>query len=564
MLVDGRDVPSGATFSTDVCIVGTGPAGLTIARELSGTGAGLVLLETGDLTRKDEAEALRRGVAGDAGYDPFEVRHKQFGGTANGWGLAIGPRVDHCRYAPFDEVDFERRDWLPDSGWPFAREELVPYYRRACDACGIGPFEFDGAAWERPDAPRLPFPGGRLDTTMFQFGSKEHFVRAHRELGGRSERVKCFLNATAVELHADEGASAVRWVEAATLAGGRFRVEADTFVLAAGGIDNPRLLLLSNRAAPQGLGNRHGLVGRFFMDHYLVHSGYLIPRDRGLFDRAGLYDMRIVDGTAVQGKLSVTSSAMREERLLNSGTYLLPRNWTTRLKDRGLDSLGVLRRSLRSGRIPTDLPHHLGSLAGLPVYAGVAAYRRMTGRRAHFPLIIAGGWSDLPDKSREFAAFEIWHLVEQSPHPENRLTLSDEVDRLGCRVPRVDCVLRQPDVDSVRRIQELLAGEFRRSGLGRLALTPGPSPHVLNPNGSGHHTGATRMHADPRRGVVDANGKVHDLANLYVAGSSVFPTASYANPTLTIVAMAIRLADHLRAARGRSTVAPIEAGSDGR
>ena len=307
MLVDGNSIPPGAEIETELCIIGAGPACATIVEELGGR-TPTVIIESGGLSDEPGARLLVEGSPGDPpGYDPYSLRHRQIGGTANCWGIKIGPDGSYCRYAPFDELDFEARDWVPHSGWPFTRADLEPFYRRAQVHCGLGPFRYDGEFWGEPARPVLEFPGGRLATTVFQFGPRHHFTTDFVRSVMRSETVTAVYRSTAVELQTDEHASVVLRVEARTLRGNRFFIRPRLVVLAMGGIENARLLLLSDHVSRQGLGNRHDLVGRFFMDHYMIHSGYLYPRDPGIFDRTGLYDLRLADdsGLGIQGKLTL-------------------------------------------------------------------------------------------------------------------------------------------------------------------------------------------------------------------------------------------------------------------
>ena len=248
----------------------------------------------------------------------------------------------------------------------------------------------------------------------------------------RSETVTAVYRSTAVELQTDEHASVVLRVEARTLRGNRFFIRPRLVVLAMGGIENARLLLLSDHVSRQGLGNRHDLVGRFFMDHYMIHSGYLYPRDPGIFDRTGLYDLRLADdsGLGIQGKLTLRPEVICDEHLLNAATYLVPRHRTWPYKARARESLRELRAAC-AGRPPRQSLRHARNLARWPIHLANAAYRRLVRRPFLHPLICEGGWSDVPDKAREFALFEVMHLTEQSSSPANRVTLVPEVERAG-------------------------------------------------------------------------------------------------------------------------------------
>jgi choline dehydrogenase-like flavoprotein len=286
-------------------------------------------------------------------------------------------------------------------------------------------------------------------------------------------------------------------------------VSAKVFVLAAGGIENPRLLLLSNERSPAGVGNAHDVVGRYFMDHFHVR-GTLVPSDRALFDRAGLYDVRALpDGRVMGCKLNVTPAVMERERLLNSA-------------------------------LKPD-----ASIASRPLSAFAGTYARLLVKHRQLrPATF--GWSELATPMQRFAVFATHLQIELAPMPSNRVTLSAERDRLGRPLPSVHWRWDELSRRSVHGAARILAASFARAGLGRLEMPRGDQPLLPNALGINHHIGATRIHTDPKQGVVDANCKVHGVSNLFITGSSVFPTGGYANPTLTIIALAIRLADRVR------------------
>ncbi len=195
----------------------------------------------------------------------------------------------------------------------------------------------------------------------------------------------------------------------------------------------------------------------------------------------------------------------------------------------GFESLRLLVRSLRQCRLPDDLTEHLWNVI------------------ADFDDVAEGAYRRLQKRDLGTRVYRVMCRSEQVPNPESRVTLSDELDAFGVPRARLDWRLTEQDVDTIRRGQMFLAAELARAGLGRMQLPEeegfGWDQYVL---GGHHHMGTTRMALDPRKGVVDADCRVHGIENLYLAGSSVFPTGGFANPTLTLVALAARLADHVR------------------
>lgn len=552
MLFDARTLPNGETIATDVCIVGTGPAGLTLAREFTNQSFRVCLLESGGLDPDSETQGLCVGETEGEPYSDLDIlRRRQCGGTANDWTVQITPTQKGVRYGTLDEVDFEQRDWLPYSGWCFNRADLEPFYKRAQSVCQAGFFDYEADGWEDGENQRLPLKGNRVQTTMFQFGPSAAFTRVERDRAIQARNITLYLNANVVALETDETATTVTGVRVACLSGNQFEVAAKIVILATGGLENARLLLLSNRVQKAGLGNQHDLVGRFFMDHPLVRTGEFIPSDRQLFNKTALYDRRWVNNTLVMGKLSLTNEVMRQEQVLNMSALLFPRYPLNSSPAVAAVKTGI--QAIRQGKLPQDTAKQLRSLVTNSGDLVATAYRSLF-VKPFLPAIPAdlgqGGWSEWQQKERKFGYFEVFSQTEQAPDPENRVMLSNDRDRLNCPKVKLQWRWRDRDRENVKRGQTILAEEIARAGLGQLQLDRnGEDPQIFTPT-THHHIGTTRMHFEPKQGVVDENCRVHSVSNLYIAGSSVFPTGGYANPTLTIVALALRLADRVKAAIG--------------
>lgn len=544
MLIDARTLTSDE-IETEVCIVGAGPAGVTLAHELVGERFRVCLLESGGVDYDETTQSLNHGtVVGDSMSTPYSTRRRQFGGTANKWNTEIGEDKNWVRYVPLDEIDFEQRDWVPYSGWPFDRAYLNPYYQRAHAVCKSGPFDYEAEPWEKADTPRLPLVGNRVNTAMFHFGPGDVFIREYREKISHSDNVTIYLKTNVVDIETDETAGTVTHLRVACLEGKEFRVSAKLFILATGGIENARLLLLA-QAQKAGLGNQNDLVGRFFMVHPRTTLDKLTPPDREVFNTTALYDLRQVNGVAVMGKLVLDQAELRREKLLNISAKLYPRNQTywQDSSSEAIKSFRVLYRSIRSARPKHISPaKHLSNVLGGIDQVASFALRKAFKLGPPVTDIKRGGWSDLPNKQRKFSSFELIFETEQAPDPENRVVLGAERDRFGRRQVQLNWRWRDIDKRSIQRAKEIVGEEFVEAGLGQLQLRSGE----LLPVGDHHHMGTTRMHTDPKQGVVDPNCQVHGLSNLFIAGSSVFPTGGYANPTLTIVAIATRLADHVK------------------
>ena len=562
MIIDAHSLVAGHLLEYDVCIVGSGPAGITLAKQLTSQRVRVLLLESGGLEHEDAPQTLNEGSStGSPQYLPLEgLRSRQFGGTANQWHIDIGDGQTGVRYMPMDEVDFEQRDWLPHScGWPFSGAHLQPYYERAHLMCRAGNYAYDADNWERNDSPRLPLPENKLVTKMFQFGPSNVFTQQYRDELANSKYASVCIHANVTEIETTEDARSVTSLRVKTLEGKDFRVEASVFVLAAGGIENARLLLLSNQIQKHGLGNANDLVGRFFMDHPLVQGGTIIPRNRDIFRRLAMYDMRwFVNNCIVMGKVSPNEEYMRQERLLNGSTLFFPKGrgswlrpaWTER-QIRTLQSARKMFGYLKRGKRPPGFLRHCASLAIRSDALLVCLYRKVRHKikkhSASTPNITWGGWSENANTHKRFDTIEVIHQTEQVPHPDNRIVLGDETDALGQRKAHLVWNWMPEDVEGIMRIQELIKESFEAANLGTFNIARDNGKPVLLSPTTHHHMGTTRMHHDPEQGVVNADSQVHGIDNLFVAGSSVFPSGGYANPTLTIVALSIRLADHIHA-----------------
>lgn len=518
MLIDLQQYDGDAEVSTDVCIIGAGAAGITLALEMDGTASDVCVLESGPLQYDVETQALAQGEnIGLPYYDLVAARLRFLGGTTNHW-------AGICR--PLEPFDFEARDAVPNSGWPITRSNLEDAYRRAHEYCLLGEFNYDADHWASEEVPLLPLEDGPFRTSI----KLERAVRFGTEYRNRleaSRNVRVFLSANVTQIEATENAAAIRMVHARTLRGKAFRVSARVIVLATGGVESARLLLASNGVQPNGLGNDNDLVGRYFMEHLMVPA--IGMQLAGGHPPLGLYTGFSREGIGVTGYFSLSPETLRREEMLNVCASVDMGNVEQRIAKslEGINSAVQIWNSLKEGRLPPSFGQHLGTLISDMNRVLIYTYER-----AFQP-------------SAGAASFML--ELEQAPNPSSRVLLGDEVDALGMRRVQLDWRLTDLERHTVQRFGELLALEAGRLGLGRVQLqAPGEDGWWAGQRGAWHHMGTTRMHSDPTKGVVDADCRVHGIENLYIAGSSVFTTSGFANPTLTIVALAIRLADHLK------------------
>lgn len=500
-------------IDADVCIIGAGAAGITAARELINSGLEVCLLESGGFEYEQSIQDLYKGVSVGKEYPVDSTRLRMFGGTTNHWSGT-------CR--PLDALDFEERAWVPHSGWPINKTHLDPYYARAQEVCQLGPYDYSAGRWETSEAKHAKALGEGIYTTVFQFSPPTRFGAVYRDELKRAGNLRVLLYATVLQLQLVAGGDAVDHVRVHSNGGRGFRVHAKYFVLAAGGIESPRLLLLSDTIQRNGIGNEFDLVGRFFMDHPILHD-----TAHGMLD--GEVDLnyyrwrRKVDGTEVGGFLAFRPQMQKRGNLLNCGLQMRPAEAAPAVR-----SMHRVLKSLKRWDMPDELGEDVWTmLKDMDDVAG-AVYRKLFG-----PVL---------------TRFSYW--AEPQPNPDSRITLNTERDRLGQRKVQVAWRTTRTDSENLARAHRLLAAELGRIDLGRIRLNfdseNGAWPETPELHKSNHHIGTLRMASDAKRGVVDRDCRVHGVDNLYVASSAVFPTAGHANPTLTIVALAIRLADHLQ------------------
>jgi choline dehydrogenase-like flavoprotein len=565
VFTDARGVATGSTVAVDVCIIGAGAAGITLGRELDGGSTRVAILESGGLEYEPETQALYEGEVSGLPYFPLDTpRLRFFGGTTNHW-------AGVCR--PFDNADYEATDWIPWSGWAVGRAEMGPYVARAQELVHLTSTSWDTQHWvELDDAEPLPLEGGRVLTRVDQIvpPDERRFADVYGDELKASDNVTVFLHANVTDIGLDAAGTTVTELSVSTLSGTGFTVAPRVVVLAVGGIDNPRILLASRSRYPSGIGNGEDLVGRFFLEHPRFLAGVLAPSDPNL--SVAFYREHVVDGTIIHPRLALSREAQAEERISDVQVRidpLLAPAWEHAIGSGEVASLKALRSALRgdgSGDIGRDLSNvlsdvmtwHEATIPGAPLpipypeVVGELLRSTPSERQALIPGLLGDVAAYLYSEVAEGIPLDgllLTARLDPVPNPDSRVRLVEERDALGVPLTDLDWQLSQDDRHSVGRTMEILGAEFGAAGLGRMKLVfdEDADEWPADLAGGFHLMGTTRMHDDPRQGVVDADCRVHGLSNLYVAGSSVFPTAGSGNPTMMIVALSVRLAEHLRA-----------------
>ncbi len=543
MIGDTAEIEAGAALAADICIVGSGAAGISLALALIDSGLSVLLLEGGGAGFEAASQALYRGAVADPLlHSPTDTyRRRGFGGSTAIWG---------GRCVPFDAIDFEARPWVAGSGWPFRLDRLLPWYRQANALCEAGRF-----AYTQEDAfpaglrPMLAgFAGEDFSAdTLERFSIPTDFGARYRARLAQSGNVRLLLHASVVALRTGACGRVVDRLEVAGAGGRRFTVRAGHVVLAVGGLETPRLLLASRDHHADGIGNAHDQVGRYYMCHLAGTLGILRPAAPAWHG----YDLS-EDGVYCRRRLALTPDAQRR---LRTGNFVA---------------------RLHHPRIP-DPSHRTGALSTL--YLAKPFISHEYGKRLHGGgRVSAAAWlshvRNVAVDARGAAGFLLHWLrhrtlaarkypsvivsprgqrysldfhAEQEPNALSRVSVTHDKDALGLPRLLVDWRHTALDMHTIRASLAALAAQMAACGAGDFDYDPAEVELAALQDGAygGHHIGTARMSPDARTGVVDADGRVHGMDNLFVAGSAVFPTSSQANPTLTIVALALRLADHL-------------------
>jgi choline dehydrogenase-like flavoprotein len=536
MIYDIENIETGKTLTTEVCIIGSGPAGLSVADTIARkSDKKVIILESGSFDMEQETESLSGGTKNGILEEELEELHaRRVGGTANHWILKLADKSNGYRYAELDVIDFEERGYIPYSGWPISKENLIPFYNKARERyCDLGTNHDLWAPHKLNET---------LNTESFAFGPTSIFSDTLPKKIDSSKQIDLYTHANVTKLLYQNGR--ISSVQIKTLSGKEFQVAADTFVLAGGGFDVPKLLLQSN------VGNEYDVVGRYYIDHSLVIQGYFSPQDLNIIKDYKFLDMRLVEGKNKMRFFSFTRSTLLENRIPNFATMVFPKPGVIAMN--GHRSAQRLAECiLRKHALPTYKGAYLDFInvfKALP-YLVRLGYKRYFKDISIMPGLATGGWSKIANLSREFKRIEVMSLVEQHPHPDNRVTLSDQQDLLGMPQLHVNLEWHDQQLEDIQRGSMLMLDAIQKAipGIGEYQL---PNPEEAFYSNTAHHLmGTTRMGSDVRTSVVDRDCKVHNVGNLFIAGSSVFPTGGFANPTLTIIALGIRLGEHIACAQ---------------
>jgi choline dehydrogenase-like flavoprotein len=518
MLTDLHRDTLPARLEADVCIIGAGAAGMALAIALARKGAQVVLLESGGHPSDTRIQEFNQGeVVGLPHEGTYGGRARAFGGTTTIWSGQILPLLP---------VDFEERSWMPWSGWPIAYPDLIPYYRSAIDFVGLGRSILSDADVWRSIGLGVPTLGPDIEPYISRWCPEPNFGRLHGQEVRRLQSLTCVLHATYVGFDARGDRLTAAWARG--LGGQSVAVQSRAYVLCVGGIETARLLLhplINRRPAPW---SDSELIGCCFQDHPGIPVADVVPRDKRVVHH--LFDNIYRYGFKYQPRFRLTAAAQERSRLPGIGGALLFES----AKTPALCRARFAGKALVRGRVNTQVL--TATAIGTPLLAQ-QAWQTLVRRRGFNP-------DDL--------GVRLGVQLEQAPRPDSQVSLSDQIDALGLRRARVDWRMGEFEVKSIARFAEITKAAFEQIGLADVRIDTDVetrSPSILaRMHDQAHHMGTARMASTPDRGVVTSDLRLFGTDNAYVCSSAVFPTSGYSNPTHTIIALALRLADHMAGA----------------
>ncbi|MBL0928254.1 MAG: GMC family oxidoreductase [Phycisphaerales bacterium] len=552
MLVDARTLPDGAELRADVTIVGAGAAGIVLALELARAGKTVSLIESGAPGFNPRAQALADALMDPDVHPPMsECTRRQVGGTSVIWG---------GRVVPFDPADFDDRPYMPHSKWPFTYDHIRPYF------AGVGRYLRSGdPIFDIRDVPGVAqhaivpgLPDGDVQSSQLERWSVVSFGALYARELRQSRSITVYHGLTCTAVLAAAGARRTDGLTARTFSGARVTIRAGVTVLAAGGLNTTRLLLNSDQNHPGGIGNHSGMLGRFYTGHIsgrIAEARFSTPPERTVFG----FD-RDPEGVYLRRRFTFTRQCLHKEHLSNTAVWLVNPDICDPAHGNGVLSFAYLALSSPLGRFLASEAIRKatikGDVQGTPAqhiwnmlrdFPRTAAFIPTFGYKRYLASRKVPGFFQYSRSN----TYPLHYFAEHAPNPDSRVTLTDDRDELGMRRIRIDMRYTQQDFDSVLRAHRIIDEHLRRHGKGELRyVVPDPAAYVASHLGDGYHQcGTTRMSERPEHGVTDPQGRVHGLDDLYILSSSTFVTSSQANSMFMILVLALRMAEHLTAAR---------------
>lgn len=521
MIVDLEKMSPAADCRYDVCVVGAGAAGISLAVELLRLGRRVLLLEAGGLQFEANTHALYRGHSEGLPFAGLEEgRFRGLGGTTTQWGGQI---------LEIDENIFERRPWISKSGWPFPKSELAPFYERALELERLtGALDDPDMIWRGLGLKAL-HTGPELVSVFSRWCPETNLATIHGAALRKETNLTVILHANVCALELGEDRQSVSAVRCRSLSGREARFQANVFILAPGGIETTRLLLQPMEDGKGAPWNRFDQVGKGFQEHLVCTVATVKPT--GLRSPEAYFDYSATGGFRYHLKLKLSPGAQQRLEVLDvCGTVTVTTNGEDKLAQ-AYETFRLLRMRRFDRLTLKRLAQFFGNLHRLIWHK--IPYSRGASRKS------------APHRQ----VLRLTVHCEQSPDAEGTIRLSEDRDQLGLFRAIVDWRTSSLELKSIRAMLETAKAAFEAGGLGELIPDPGvlddDDALILRLRESSHHIGGARMSDRPEGGVVDRDLKLFGVSNAYVCSSAVFPCAGFANPTHTIIALAARLAAHI-------------------
>ncbi|AGB26657.1 choline dehydrogenase-like flavoprotein (plasmid) [Mycobacterium sp. JS623] len=558
-IISAHDISTDARLQTGVVVIGAGPAGIVAALEAVARGQDVILVETGNTKPTNENQQLSSANIKDVDvHAPVELTvSRQIGGTSSIWG---------GRCVPYDPIDFVDRPIAPDSSWPLRFEDVQPYYQRASDWSRSGRAVFNSA--EISHLPAQMIPGlvdcGVTTSSLERWSLPTNFGEVYLEQLRSSANLRLVTDATCVQINLNEAQDRAESIECRTVGGSAFTINASDVIVAAGGLETTRLLMCSPGRYGKSLGDHSGHLGHWYMAHL---EGVVADLVLATPAKATVYGYeRDVDGTYVRRRFAFTEVYQLEHSLPNIAGWISnpeladASHGNAELSMTYLSLISPLggflaspaqRLSLTGTKVP-------GTPYGMTHKSSVFAHIRNIVRH---PLTTAAfcinfGAKRVLSRGRKPPGFFAYSPInrypfqyhaEHLPHYQSCVSLSADTDALGMRKLVVDIVFHDADIQGVIDAHRHWDAYLRASGVGMLEYRSDDTGAAIRERSGGgfHQVGTTRMAKDPADGVVDENLAVHGVPNVHIVSSSVFVTSGQANSTFLVVALAVRLIEHL-------------------
>jgi len=525
MIIDANNIESKSIFKADICILGGGIAGIVLANELLSTNKNIILLESGSEQYDDKTQGLYEAESTPSIFpNPRASRLRFLGGSSNHWENSTE------RFSP---IDFKKRDWISDSGWPLTYGELEPYYTKAEEYAKVDKGGYQFEFWKEKFNSTDIFSKSTLFSSTVSKSSlyPTQFYREYGDNLARAKNIKIITNANVVNLKYNTETQVVNSAIFRTFKDEQHQVDANTFIMCFGGIENARMLLTFNEKYKNKLGNEYDNVGRYFMEHPTVRAAHFLPLQENKLDK--IYEGTIDDELYITARASLSEAAQMAHRTNNLRMYFTKRSKIE--LSAGISSSHIISNSIKNSETPEEFGGHLLNIIKDIDHIAEAFLRKELD-------------TSFFDSTHEFGGYQIISMIEQTPDRNNRVQLGKEKDSLGIKKVKIDFRVTETDKEKTWTTLELLAKDPSIQSIGRVRLLKDRDSRIWTSQlGFGqHHMGTTKMSDNVKSGVVDPSLKVFGTKNFYISGSSVFPTGGHVPPTLTIIAVTIRLAHTLK------------------